>query len=130
MEKYFEVGTKYEVVKDPHFQVSLLQVFHFTLSGLLFQINLKHLLSISFLYFSETIQALATYVNIGTIKEVFELLPKTCNFTICSIFSNSGHVGWCTASPDTILKLDTLVMIQTKFGITEIINFIMSVHVT
>jgi hypothetical protein len=40
----------------------------------------------------------------------FELLPKTCNFTICSIFSNSGHVGWCTASPDTILKLDTLVM--------------------
>jgi hypothetical protein len=42
--------------------------------------------------------------------------PKTCNFTICSIFSNSGHVGWCTASPDTILKLDTLVMIQAKFG--------------
>jgi hypothetical protein len=41
---------------------------------------------------------------------------KTCNFTICSIFSNSGHVGWCTASPDTILKLDTLVMILTKFG--------------
>ena len=47
---------------------------------------------------------------------VFELLPKTCNFTICSIFSNSGHVGWCTASPDTNLKLDILVMIQTKFG--------------
>ena len=47
---------------------------------------------------------------------VFELLTKTCNFTIGSIFSNSGHVGWCTASPDTILKLDTLVMIQTKFG--------------
>ena len=46
----------------------------------------------------------------------FELLRKTCNFTICSIFCNSGHVGWCTASPDTILKLDTLVMIQTKFG--------------
>jgi hypothetical protein len=42
--------------------------------------------------------------------------PKTCNFTICSIFSNSGHVGWYTASPDTILKLKTLVMIQTKFG--------------
>jgi hypothetical protein len=34
----------------------------------------------------------------------------------CSIFSNSGHIGWCTASLDTILKLDTLVMIQTKFG--------------
>ena len=47
---------------------------------------------------------------------VFELLPKTCNFIICSIFSNSGYVDWCTASPDTILKLDTLVMIQTKFG--------------
>ena len=44
---------------------------------------------------------------------VFELLPI---ITICSIFSNSGHVGWCTALPDTILKLDTLVMIQTKFG--------------
>jgi hypothetical protein len=37
-------------------------------------------------------------------------------FLIWSIFSNSGHVGWCTASPDTIWKLDTLVMIQTKFG--------------
>ena len=49
-------------------------------------------------------------------KTVFELLPKTCNFTICSIFSNSGHVGWCMTSPDTILKLDNLVMIQTKFG--------------
>ena len=32
----------------------------------------------------------------------------------CSIFSNSGHVDWCTASLDTILKLDTIVMIQTK----------------
>ena len=31
-------------------------------------------------------------------------------------FNNNGHVGWCTASPDTILKLETLVMIQTKFG--------------
>jgi hypothetical protein len=45
-------------------------VFRFTLSGLLFQINLKHLLSISFLYFSGTTQALATYVNIGTIKDL------------------------------------------------------------
>jgi hypothetical protein len=35
---------------------------------------------------------------------------------LSSIFSNSGHVGWCTESPDTILKLDSLVMIQTKFG--------------
>ena len=35
---------------------------------------------------------------------------------MCSIFSNSGHVGWCTASPDTILKLDTIVIILTKFG--------------
>jgi hypothetical protein len=25
---------------------------------------------------------------------VFELLSKTCNFTICSIFSNSDHVCW------------------------------------
>ena len=57
-----------------------------------------------------------TPYQIFDIINVFELLPKTCNFTICSIFINSGHVGWCTASPDTILKLDTLVMIQTKFG--------------
>jgi hypothetical protein len=55
--------------------------------------------------------------QIFDIINVFEfLLPKTCNFTICFIFSNSGHVGWCTASSDTILKLYTLVMIQTKFG--------------
>jgi nitrate reductase gamma subunit len=57
-----------------------------------------------------------THVRFLILLTVFELLPKTCNFTICSIFSNSGHVGWCTASPDTVLKLDTLVMIQTKFG--------------
>ena len=56
------------------------------------------------------------HVRFLILLTVFELLPKTCNFTICSIFNNSGHVGWCTASPDTILKLDTLVMIQTKFG--------------
>ena len=56
------------------------------------------------------------HVRFFILLTVFELLPKTCNFTICSIFSNSGHVGWCTSSPDTILKLDTLVMIQTKFG--------------
>jgi hypothetical protein len=56
------------------------------------------------------------HVRFLILLTVFELLPKTCNFTICSIFSNSGHVGWCTESPDTILKLDTLVMIQTKFG--------------
>jgi hypothetical protein len=56
------------------------------------------------------------HVRFLILLTVFELLPKTCNFTIFSIFSNSGHVGWCTASPDTILKLDTLVMIQTKFG--------------
>jgi hypothetical protein len=32
-----------------------------------------------------------------------------CNFEV-------NLISWCTASPDTILKLDTLVMIQTKFG--------------
>jgi hypothetical protein len=56
-------------------------VFHFTLSGLLFQINLKHLLSISFLYFSGTTQALATYVNIGTIKDlIIKISPKIVKF--------------------------------------------------
>ena len=49
------------------------------------------------------------------INSFLSYYPKTCNFTICSIFSNSGQVGWCTASPDTILKLDTLAMIQSKF---------------
>jgi hypothetical protein len=44
-----------------------------------------------------------------TIKSSLKLAyyPKTCNFTISSTFSNSGHVDWCTASTDTILKLDT-----------------------
>ena len=60
--------------------------------------------------------SLLPHVRFLILLTVFELLQKTCNFTICSIFSNSGHVGWCTASPDTILTLDTLVMIQTKFG--------------
>jgi hypothetical protein len=37
----------------------------------------KHLLSISFLYFSGTTQALATYVNIGTIKHlIIKIFPK------------------------------------------------------
>jgi hypothetical protein len=52
-------------------------VFRSTLSGLLFQINLKHLLSISFLYFFGTTQALATYVNIGIIKDlIIKTFPK------------------------------------------------------
>jgi polyferredoxin len=51
-------------------------VFRFTLSSLLFQINLKHLLFISFLYVSGTTQALATYVNIGTIKDlIIKIFP-------------------------------------------------------
>jgi hypothetical protein len=57
-----------------------------------------------------------SHVRFLILLTFFELLPITCNFTICFIFSNSGYVGWCTASPDTILKLDTLVMILTKFG--------------
>jgi hypothetical protein len=31
------------------------------------------------------------HVRFLILLTVFELLPKTCNFTICSIFSNSGH---------------------------------------
>jgi hypothetical protein len=49
------------------------------------------------------------FPNLADLFLAHQLLPKTCHFTICSIFSNSGHVGWCTASPDTILKLDTLI---------------------
>jgi hypothetical protein len=42
---------------------------------------LKHLLSISFLYFSGTTQALATYVNIGTIKHlIIKIFPKIVKF--------------------------------------------------
>jgi hypothetical protein len=49
--------------------------------SLLFQINLKHLKSISFLYFSGTTQALATYVNIGTIKDlIFKIFPTIVRF--------------------------------------------------
>jgi hypothetical protein len=47
--------------------------------------------------------------SLGVLTQKPAILPY-------SIFSNSGHVGWCLASPDTILKLDTLVMIQTKIG--------------
>jgi hypothetical protein len=67
-----------------------------------------------------------TLVRFLILLTVFELLSKTCNFTIhhnvCSIFSNSSHVDWCTASPDTILKLDTIVMIQTKFGSNTVVS--------
>ena len=57
-------------------------VFRFILSGLLLQINLKHLLSISFLYFSGTTQALATYVNIGTINDlIIQLNCWYCKLT-------------------------------------------------
>ena len=43
--------------------------------------------------------------------------PKTCNFTICSIFSNSGHVGWSAGSLDITFKGNPLRMIQAKFGL-------------
>ena len=45
----------------------------------------------------------------------FSVITKNLQFYHMFYFSNNGHVGWCTASPDTILKLDALVMIQTKF---------------
>ena len=54
--------------------------------------------------------------QISDIINVFSYYPKTCNFTICSIFINIGHAGCCTASPDTIVQLETVVMIHTKFG--------------
>jgi hypothetical protein len=36
---------------------------------------------------------------------VFELSPKTCNFTIYSIFSNSGHVCWSNGTGPNGTKL-------------------------
>jgi hypothetical protein len=43
-----------------------------------------------------------------------------CNFEV-NLITHLGVIAlfssnWCMASPDTILKLDTLVMIQNKFG--------------
>jgi hypothetical protein len=68
-------------------------VFRFTLSGLLFQINLKHLLSISFLYFSGTTQALATYVNIGTIKDlIIKNFPKIVKFLFVPLALNEIEI--------------------------------------
>ena len=66
-------------------------------------------------YVDPAVLIIFTLVRFLVLLTVFELLPKTCNFTICSIFSNSGHVGWCTASPYTILRLDSLVMIRRRF---------------
>ena len=37
-------------------------------------------------------------------------------FEEISIFSHGGYLGYRTALTDTILKLNTLVMIQNKFG--------------
>ena len=54
-------------------------------------------------------------MEVGINGHIFGREPSKDHSTV-SIFSNSGHVGWCMASTDTILKLDTLVMIQTKFG--------------
>ena len=44
------------------------------------------------------------------------LIEFFVDLPLCSIFSNSGHVGWSAGTPDTILKLDTLRMIVAKFG--------------
>ena len=49
--------------------------------------------------------------------QVFGNNSKTCNFTICSIFSNSGHVGWSARSSDITCKGNPLRMIQAKFGL-------------
>jgi hypothetical protein len=43
--------------------------------------------------------------------------PKTCNFTICSIYRHGGHDGWSAGSLDIYFKGNTLRMIQAKFGL-------------
>jgi hypothetical protein len=43
--------------------------------------------------------------------------PKTCNFTICSIYRHGGHDGWSAGSSDISFKGNPLRMIQAKFGL-------------
>jgi hypothetical protein len=52
-------------IDSPPFSKSPINVFLFTLSGFPFHINLKHLLSISFLYFSGITHELTIKVKIG-----------------------------------------------------------------
>jgi hypothetical protein len=69
-------------------------------------LKIEHMVKLQ-VFGNNSVLIIFTPCQIFDIINVFELLPKTCNFTICSIFSNSSHVGWCMASPDTVLKLET-----------------------
>ena len=67
------------IIFSPPFSKSPINVFLFTLSGFPFHINLKHLLSISFLYFSGITHELT--VKIGIIKALMiSTLPKIERF--------------------------------------------------
>ncbi len=46
---------------------------------------------------------------------VFELFAQNCILTLCSIFSNSGHVFWLEAVSDITLEADIPRMLLTKF---------------
>jgi hypothetical protein len=58
-----------------------------------------------------------TRVRFLILLTVFELLPKTCNFTLCSIFSNSSHLEWRAGLSDTILKGTHPGTIPARFGL-------------
>ena len=49
--------------------------------------------------------------------------PKTCNFTICSIYRHGGHDGWSSGSSDISFKGNPLRMIQANFGLNWPIGF-------
>ena len=53
----------------------------------------------------------ALFLNIEAVSE--EILNI---FPIGSMFANGGHLGWRVGSSDTILKVDHLRTIPSKFG--------------
>ena len=59
-------------------------------------------------------------LNLTSISDIINglwvITQKPAMLPYALFFSNSAHVDWCTVSPDTKLKLDTVVMIQTKIG--------------
>jgi hypothetical protein len=65
---------------DKQTNKDLINVFLFTLSALPFHINLKHLLSISFLYFFGITHELTIKVRIGIIKAMITQNVKNLNW--------------------------------------------------
>ena len=58
-----------------------------------------------------------TPCQISVFIKFLSYYPKTCNFTICSIYRHGGHDGWSAGSLDLSFKGNPLRMIQAKFGL-------------